>query len=58
MHLINIVIPMTWGYKYTDWKSVCRWFNSTSGHRNLVNNYSSQTLIIDLFSFLEPKIEK
>ena len=25
----------------TDWKSVCRWFNSTSGYRKIVNNINS-----------------
>ena len=46
MHLINIVIPMTWGYKYTDWKSVCRWFNSTSGHRLIISDISILSYII------------
>ena len=32
----------------TDWKSVCRWFNSTSGHHILVNNYS---YLSSLFTF-------
>ena len=30
----------------TDWKSVCRWFNSTSGHRLIISDISILSYII------------
>ena len=40
-----------WNYRLissrdTDWKSVCRWFNSTSGHRLIINDISILSYII------------
>ncbi len=37
----------------TDWKSVCRWFNSTSGHHILINNYSYLSSLFTIFPLPE-----
>ena len=57
----NPVIPQRPSFKRpdssvgraTDWKSVCRWFNSTSGHHILINNYSYLSSLFTIFPLPE-----
>ena len=55
--IAKLLPPIFWNFLYywnqrailkwdTDWKSVCRWFNSTSGHRIILNDISILSYII------------
>ena len=49
--IIFWIFLYNWNYRAilkwdTDWKSVCRWFNSTSGHRLIISDISILSYII------------